>query len=165
MLAGQYSALSSLRRSALHNKCHPKWLFTSQQVPLNKNMCNFFFFFGPDFDFYLSLIFLRRSAGENIVWVNAGSLCSPGRRSSALIPTWTNEKVSMDQMAGTESLRVFLTVCPLARCGSQTVLPKVAYVTLSHWPALHAGVPLHPTFVDIRKVAGSWGSALFVQRK
>lgn len=52
----------------------------------------------------------------------------------ALIPAWANEKASMDQMAGTGPLHVLLTSCPLAQCRTQTVLPKLTYVTLSHWP-------------------------------
>ena len=48
----------------------------------------------------------------------------------------------MDQMAGAGPLHVFLTVCPLAQCSTQTVLPTLTFVTLSHWPALHAGMPL-----------------------
>lgn len=73
-LDGQYSALSSLRRSFLHYKCHPKWLFTSQQAPLNIKHVTFCL----DFDFYLSLIFLRCSSGKNIIRVGyIGHLCNP----------------------------------------------------------------------------------------
>lgn len=38
----------------------------------------------------------------------------------------------MDQMAGTGPPHALLTRCPLAPCSTQTVLPKRAYVTLSH---------------------------------
>lgn len=47
----------------------------------------------------------------------------------------------MDQMVDTGPVLVFLTICPLARCSAQAVLPKVACVTLSHRPVLHAGTP------------------------
>lgn len=60
----------------------------------------------------------------------------------------------MDQIAGTGPLHVFLTVCPLAQCCSQTVLPKVAYVTLSlsYWSVLRAGMVFQPISVSIRKM-------------
>lgn len=66
----------------------------------------------------------------------------------------------MDQKAGTGPLHVLWTGCPLAQCSTQTVLPKLTYVTLSHWPAPHAGMPLHATLGDIRKVAGQRSSVL-----
>lgn len=58
-----------------------------------------------------------------------------------MVPTWSNEKASMDQMADAGPVLVFLTICPLAQCSAQAVLPKMACVTLSHQPALHAGTP------------------------
>lgn len=103
----------------------------------------------------LSLISLRR--------VNVKPICNPGLSSSTLIPTWTNEKASMDQMAGTSPLHVFLTGCPLAQCGNRTVLPKQTYVTLSHWPAPHAGMLLHPSYSWGHQRGGrQWGALLFL---
>lgn len=65
----------------------------------------------------------------------------------------------MDQMAGTDPLHVLLTSCPLAQCSAQTVLPKLTYVTVSHWLAPQSGTTLHPTLRGIRKMAGSGWAA------
>lgn len=65
----------------------------------------------------------------------------------------------MDQMAGTGPLHVFLSVRPLAQCNTQIVLPKPTHVTISCCLAPHAGMALHPSIVDITKVAGSRGSS------
>lgn len=56
-------------------------------------------------------------------------------------------------IAGMSPLHVFLTVCPLAQCWSQTVLPKLACVTLSlsNWSVLRAGMVFQPISEGIWK--------------
>lgn len=109
---------------------------------------------------YLVLLFVL-NISKTLIWQEVLSL-TPCLRSSALIPTWTNETVSMYEMAGTRPLHVFLTGCPLARCGARSVLPNPAYVTASHLHAPHAGTPLHPNPRDGKRWQAVGGPAVCV---
>lgn len=73
------------------------------------------------------------------MWVTVGPLCNPaalwsqhGQMRKCLWIKWLAQS----------PLHVFLTACPLAQRGTQTVLPNPAYVTLSQWHAPHAGICL-----------------------
>lgn len=57
-------------------------------------------------------------------------------------------------------LRVLLTVCPLAQCGTQAVLPKPTYVTLSHWPVPHTGTS--PSFLERWQAVGCPALCVFL---